>query len=74
MFFLKIISSRFPSDICTCHAAAKLLLSCFSRVQLCGPTDAAHQAPPAVGFSRQEHWSGLPLSSLMYMSYKYIDL
>ena len=22
---------------------------------------AAHQAPPSLGFSRQEHWSGLPL-------------
>jgi len=21
---------------------------------------AAHQAPPSLGFSRQEHWSGLP--------------
>ena len=24
---------------------------------------AAHQAPPSLGFSRQEHWSGLPLPS-----------
>ena len=24
---------------------------------------AAHQAPPSPGFSRQEHWSGLPLPS-----------
>ena len=24
---------------------------------------AAHQAPPSLGFSRQEHWSGLPLLS-----------
>ena len=24
---------------------------------------AAHQAPPSQGFSRQEHWSGLPLPS-----------
>ena len=22
---------------------------------------AAHQAPPSLGFSRQEHWSGVPL-------------
>ena len=21
---------------------------------------AAHEAPPSLGFSRQEHWSGLP--------------
>ena len=25
---------------------------------------AAHQAPPSVGFSRQEYWSGVPLPSL----------
>ena len=38
-----------------------LLLSRFSRVQLCAtPWTAAHQAPPSLGFSRQEHWSGLP--------------
>ena len=30
-----------------------LLLSCFSRVQLCvTPRTAAHQAPPSLGFSR----------------------
>ena len=41
-----------------------LLLSCFSRVQLCvTPSMAAHQAPPSLGFSRQEHWSGLPFPS-----------
>src|SRR5574340_684766 len=38
-----------------------LLLSRFSRVQLCEtPQTAAHQAPPSLGFSRQEYWSGLP--------------
>ena len=37
-----------------------LLLSCFSRVRLCAtPETAAHQAPPSLRFSRQEHWSGL---------------
>ena len=41
-----------------------MLLSHFSRVQLCvTPEMAAHQAPPSLGFSRQEHWSGLPLPS-----------
>ena len=36
-----------------------LLLSHFSRVRLCAtPETAAHQAPQALGFSRQEHWSG----------------
>ena len=27
------------------------------------PWTAAYQAPPSMGFSRQEHWSGLPLPS-----------
>ena len=43
-----------------------LLLSRFSCVRLCAsPQMAAHQAPPSLGFSRQEHWSGLPLPSPM---------
>ena len=37
-----------------------LLLSYFGRVRLCvTPETAAHQAPLSLGFSRQEHWSGL---------------
>ena len=41
-------------------AAAKLL----SRVRLLAtPWTAAHQAPPSMGFSRQEYWSGVPLPS-----------
>ena len=44
-----------------------LLLSRFSRVQLCAtPLTAAHQVPPSLGFSRQEHWSGLPFPSPMH--------
>ena len=35
-----------------------------SRVQLfVTPWTVAYQAPPAIGFSRQEFWSGLPLPS-----------
>ena len=32
---------------------------------------AAHQAPPSLGFSRQEHWSGLPLPFPMQESKKW---
>ena len=36
----------------------------FSLVQLFAtPWTAAHQAPPSMGFSRQEYWSGLPFPS-----------
>ena len=46
-----------------------LLLSRLSRVRLCAtPETAAHQAPPSLGFSRQEHWSGLPFLSPMHES------
>ena len=35
-----------------------------SRVQLFAtPWTVAYQAPPSMGFSRQEYWSGLPLPS-----------
>ena len=48
-----------------------LLLSRFSHVQLCvTPQTAAHQAPPSLGFSRQEHWSRLPFPSPMHESEK----
>ena len=30
------------------------------------PWTAAHQAPPSMGFSRQEYWSGVPLPSPMH--------
>ena len=52
-----------------------LLLSRFSRVQLCAtPETAAHQAPMSLGFSRQEHWSGLPFPSpIKEYSVSYLD-
>ena len=41
-----------------------LLLNHFSHVRLLAtPWTAAYQAPPSLGFSRQEHWSGVPLPS-----------
>ena len=44
-----------------------LLLSRFSPVRLCAtPETAAHQALQSLGFSRQEHWSGLPKSGFMH--------
>ena len=49
-----------------------LLLSHFSCVRLCAtPWMAAHQASPSLGFSRQEHWSGLPFPSPMHESKKW---
>ena len=45
-------------------AASKSLQLCST---LCDP---AHQAPPSLGFFRQEHWSGLPFPSPMHESEK----
>ena len=50
----------------------RLLLSHLSRVRLCAtPKTAAHQVPPSLGFSRQEHWSGLPFPSPTHESEKW---
>ena len=42
------------SDLAAAAAAARLLVT---------PWTAAYQAPPSMGFSRWEYWSGVPLSS-----------
>ena len=42
----------------------KVKVKSLSRVGLLAtPWTAAYQAPPSMGFSRQEYWSGLPLPS-----------
>ena len=49
------------------HSAAKSLQSC--RI-LCDPIDGSPTGSPSLGFSRQEHWSGLPFPSPMHESEK----
>jgi len=46
-------------------AAAKSLQSCPT---LCDPMDSSPPGSPPLGFSRQEHWSGLPFPSPMHES------
>ena len=42
----------------------KVKVKPLNRVRLLAtPWTAAHQAPPYMGFSRQEYWSGVPLPS-----------
>ena len=51
-------------------AAAKSLQLCPT---LCDPIDGSPhrwQTPPSLGFSRQEHWGGLPFPSPMHESEK----
>ena len=54
----------------------ELIRSCccyrFSHIRLCAtPLMAAHQSPPSLGFSRQEHWSGFPFPSSIHESEKW---
>ena len=67
-FFLnKLLKIGMKWNTMLCYA----MQSHFSRVQLCAtPETAAHQAPLSQGFSRQEHWSGLPYPSPMHESEK----
>ena len=44
----------------------KVKVKSFSHVQLLAtPWTSAYQAPPSMGFSRQEYWSGLPVPPLI---------
>ena len=57
--FLVMDTLQFPIDL-----LLLLLLSRFSHVRLLAtPWTAAYQAPPSMGFSGQEYWSGVPLLS-----------
>ena len=48
----------------------KVKVKSLSPVQLVAtPWTAAYQAPPSMGFSRQEYWSGVPLPSLLSTEY-----
>ena len=48
-------------------AAAKLLQLCPT---LCDPIDSSPPGSPSLGFSRLEHWSGLPFPSPTHDSEK----
>ena len=58
----------FPSSWCSAAAAAKAFQSCPT---LCDPIDSSPPGSPSLGFSRQEHWSGLPFPSPMHESEKW---
>ena len=48
-----------------CTTNSVQLLSCIRLFET--PWTAAYQAPPSMGFSRQEYWSGVPLPSPKYI-------
>ena len=48
----------------------KVKVKSLSRVQLLAtPWTAAYQAPPSMGFSRQEYWSGVPLGAYIISAF-----
>ena len=50
----------------------KVKVKSLSRVRLLAtPWTAAHQAPPSMGFSRQEYWSGVPYTT-RWINLKYV--
>ena len=49
-------------------APAKSLQSCST---LCDPIDSSSPGSPSLGFSRQEHWSGVPFPSPMHKNEKW---
>ena len=53
---------------CPSSATAKSLQSCPT---LCNPIEGSPPGSPSLGFSRQEHWSGLPFPSPMQESKKW---
>ena len=58
----------YPASEFFSPAAAALLQSCPT---LCDPIDGSPLGFPSLGFSRQEHWSGLPFPSPMHESEKW---
>ena len=63
------LKDLYMNVLCNFIYNSTILLSHFSHVRLCvTPLTSAHQVPPSLGFSRQEHWSGLPFSSPMHES------
>ena len=62
-----ILQARTPEWVAISFSNAwkwKVKVKSLSRVQLfTTPWTASYQAPPSMGFSRQEYWSGVPLPS-----------
>ena len=64
-----ILQARILEWVATSFSKAgkwKVKVKSLSRVQLLAtPWTVAHQAPPSMGFSRQEYWRGVPLPSAL---------
>ena len=54
------VGCHFPLQCMEVKSESEVAQSCLT---LATPWTAAYQAPPSMGFSRQEYWSGVPLPS-----------
>ena len=62
----------FPSPVIKYEVSEMSEVKSLSRVQLFAtPWTVTYQVPPSLGFSRQEHWSGLPFPSPVHESEKW---
>ena len=70
-----ILQARTPEGVAISFSNAwewKMKVKSLSHVRLFAtPWTTAHQALPSLGFSRQEHWSGLPFPSPVHESEKW---
>ena len=72
-----ILQARTPERVAISFSNAwkwRVKVKSLSRVWLFAtPWTAAYQAPPSIGFSRQEYWSGSPLPSPIFTEYIFIE-
>ena len=67
---MDILSQGFPKESLAAAAAAAAAKSLQSCLTPCNPIDSSPPGPLSLGFSRQEHWSGLPFPPPMHESEK----
>ena len=67
MSSVSVFATKIFCTVTHAAAAAKSLQLCPT---LCDPIDGSSPGSPSLGFSRQEHWNGLPIPSPMPESEK----
>ena len=61
---IELVFPALQADCLPSEPPGKVKVKSLSRVQLFEtPWTAAYKAPPSMGFSRQEYWSGVPSPS-----------
>ena len=60
---MKKVKMKSNKNLIVCTSVCECVLVVQLCPTLCDPMDIARQAPLSMGFSRQEHWNGLPFPS-----------